>query len=178
MVMHTVEPAGDAKIGLAQLQGLKKQVVTGLAANTAIALVGVKAVDHIFSVIGMDGDHATLANTLVDVTANCTLEAVALVATAVTKSGVLPVTVTSNAHGCANGDHVAASGFVGSTELNGKTFLVDVVDANIVRLRGTASDHVTNYASGGVLTTKRGRLKCSSDTSTMRLMVETMPIKK
>lgn len=51
---------------LTELQGLKFAVVTGANANTDITVTGIATEDTIVAAIGIDGDNATLANTVTD----------------------------------------------------------------------------------------------------------------
>lgn len=51
---------------LTELQGLKFAVVTGANANTDITVTGIATEDTLVAVVGIDGDNATLASTVVD----------------------------------------------------------------------------------------------------------------
>lgn len=67
--------------------------------------------------------------------------------TGITKAS--PPVVTSTAHGLADGDVVKLSGVVGMTEVNGKTFVVDVLSANTFSLLGIDGTGYGTYVSGG-----------------------------
>ena len=68
-----------------------------------------------------------------------------------------PVVVTSTSHGYSNGDEVIISGVSGTTELNGKSFLVASVTANTFALQDIDGNNIdgtafTAYSSGGQAT--------------------------
>lgn len=60
-----------------------------------------------------------------------------------------PAVVTSTGHALRTGDEVYIANVVGMTEVNGRRFMVDVVDANNFRLRDEDSTGHTAYSSGG-----------------------------
>jgi hypothetical protein len=60
---------------LRELQGLKFQVVTGGLANVNITTTGIKAADTLAAVIAIDGDNVTLASTVLNLTAEATIQA-------------------------------------------------------------------------------------------------------
>ena len=62
-----------------------------------------------------------------------------------------PAVVTSATHGYADGDVVTITGVVGMTELNGKTFIIDVLTPNTFELYDTDSSGYGTYVSGGAL---------------------------
>ncbi len=67
-------------------------------------------------------------------------------------SGALPqnpVRITATAHGFADNDEVYISGIVGMTELNGRRFTINYVDANTFDLVDEDGTGHTAYASGG-----------------------------
>jgi hypothetical protein len=70
--------------------------------------------------------------------------------TAITKAN--PASVTAVAHGFATDDEVQIAAVVGMTELNGRRFLINKVDANTFTLRDLNSTDYTAYASGGTAT--------------------------
>lgn len=62
-----------------------------------------------------------------------------------------PAVVTAASHGLWTGDRVFLTGVAGMTELNGRTFTIDVLDENRFALRDEdARDH-TAYSSGGTI---------------------------
>jgi hypothetical protein len=69
--------------------------------------------------------------------------------TAITKAN--PAVVTSTTHGYADGDVVTITGVVGMTELNGKTFIINVLTADTFELFDTDSTGYGTYVSGGEL---------------------------
>ena len=72
-----------------------------------------------------------------------------LSATAITAAN--PAVVTAASHGLWTGDRVFVTGVAGMTEINGRTFTIDVLDENRFALRGEdARDH-TAYSSGGTI---------------------------
>lgn len=60
-----------------------------------------------------------------------------------------PATVTSNAHGYANGDDVLIAAVTGMTQVNGRRFKAAGVTANTFQLQGVDSSLYTAYAAGG-----------------------------
>jgi aspartate aminotransferase-like enzyme len=62
-----------------------------------------------------------------------------------------PPVVTSTTHGLSSGDIVTITTVVGMTELNGKTFIVDVLNANSFELFDTDATGYGTYVSGGQL---------------------------
>lgn len=70
--------------------------------------------------------------------------------TAISKAN--PAVVTDAGHGHADGDVIKIAGVVGMTEVNGKTYIIDVVDANSFKLLGEDSTGFATYASGGTYT--------------------------
>jgi hypothetical protein len=62
-----------------------------------------------------------------------------------------PAVVTSTTHGLADGDIVTITTVVGMTELNGRTFIVNVLNANSFELHDTDSSGYGAYVSGGQL---------------------------
>lgn len=73
--------------------------------------------------------------------------------TGITLSGTDPVSITSTSHGLSSGNSVQFSSIVGTTELNGNTYVITVVDANTFTLDGTDSSLFTAYTSGGTWVT-------------------------
>lgn len=69
--------------------------------------------------------------------------------TNVTLSGTDPVQITSTAHGLTSGMTVTITGVVGTTELNGNSYVVTIVDADNFTLNGTDSSNFSAYVSGG-----------------------------
>lgn len=59
------------------------------------------------------------------------------------------VTITSNAHGFANGDVVYISGVQGMTQINRRYFTVSNADANTFRLAGISSSWLDKWTEGG-----------------------------
>jgi hypothetical protein len=80
--------------------------------------------------------------------------------TAITKAN--PAVVTSTTHGLADGDVVTITGVVGMTELNGKTFIVNVLTANTFELFDTDSSGYGTYVSGGGLSVADFNAFCDS----------------
>lgn len=70
--------------------------------------------------------------------------------TAISKAN--PAVITDTAHGHADGDVIKIAGVVGMTEINGKTAIIDVVDANSFKALGVDSTGYTTYDSGGTYT--------------------------
>ncbi len=62
-----------------------------------------------------------------------------------------PPVVTSTTHGYADGDIVKITGVVGMTELNGKTFIINVINANSFELFDVDATGYGAYVSGGAL---------------------------
>lgn len=69
---------------------------------------------------------------------------------AITKAN--PPVVTDAAHGLEDGDVVFPTGIVGMTELNGKPFVVEVLNANTFSLLGVDATEYSAYVSGGTYT--------------------------
>lgn len=61
-----------------------------------------------------------------------------------------PAVVTSAAHGLADGDVIRIAGVAGMTELNGNSYIVDVINSSTFYLKNTNSTGYTAYSSGGV----------------------------
>lgn len=68
--------------------------------------------------------------------------------TGAANNGVGLVRLTATAHGAVSGDQIVVSGVTGTVEANG-LWLVDVIDANTVDLRGTR--YANAWVSGGTL---------------------------
>ena len=60
-----------------------------------------------------------------------------------------PVSITSTGHRLSTGDEITISGVVGTTELNGNTYTIAVVDADTFTLDDTDGDDFTDYTSDG-----------------------------
>lgn len=67
--------------------------------------------------------------------------------TAITKAN--PAVVTETGHGRADGDVVTINGVVGMTEVNGGTFIIDVLTADTYALVGVDSTGYGAWVSGG-----------------------------
>lgn len=67
---------------------------------------------------------------------------------AITKAN--PAVVTSPTHGLVDGDVVYITGALGMTEVNGKAFIVEVLNANTFELSDTNSTGYGTYTSGGI----------------------------
>lgn len=67
--------------------------------------------------------------------------------TAITQAD--PAVVTSNGHSLRSGDTVTITAVGGMTQLNGNSYLIDVVSANTFSLRGVDSTGYGAYTSGG-----------------------------
>lgn len=80
---------------------------------------------------------------LVDLHADSPSDAI----TAITRAN--PAVVTSAGHGRADGDVVRINGVVGMEEVNGESFVIDVLSANTYSLLGVNSTDYGAYASGG-----------------------------
>lgn len=170
---NKVFPAGSTDMAIAELQSLHRKIVSGATANTAIPVEGMNANASLFSVIGFDGDAAGLADQVVDVTAATTIAPVSKSIGGITLVAGATVKVTITGHGLASGSYVKFSNTVGgTTQLRNKGFIVDVVDANTLSLRGTLSGKYTAYTTGGVVFYSTGALKCTVDTAAYRLMVD------
>jgi hypothetical protein len=63
-----------------------------------------------------------------------------------------PVALTVAAHGRTTGDYVQIDSVGGMTQLNGKIYVVTVVDANTLTLNGVDGTAFTAYTSGGTVT--------------------------
>jgi len=61
-----------------------------------------------------------------------------------------PVVITSVGHGLTTGDHVAISGVVGMTELNGNTYHVTVLTANTYSLQSVTVNGANSYTNTDV----------------------------
>lgn len=170
---HNVEAAGNAKTAIKELQGLLRNVVTGAGVSVSIPVPGLKVGDALFSVIGFDGDGASLAVQVVDFTADCSMNAIEVAVAGITLSGVLPVSIEATAHGLVTGEYMLFDeSIVGTTELNGKGFTVVRTDADNFTLVGTNSANFTGYTSGGDVITQRSDIKCTSSTAAYRLMID------
>jgi hypothetical protein len=73
-----------------------------------------------------------------------------------------PPVVTSTTHGYADGDIVTITGVVGMTELNGKTFIINVLTANTFELFDTDATGYGTYVSGGALSVGDYNAFCDS----------------
>lgn len=62
-----------------------------------------------------------------------------------------PVAITCTAHGYLTGDEVFITGVGGMTQLNGRTFIITVIDANTFSLQGVDGTAYTAYTSGGTV---------------------------
>lgn len=71
--------------------------------------------------------------------------------TGITKAD--PAVVSDAGHNLIDGSVVAISGVVGMTELNGKTYIVNVLSTSTFELVGVDSTGYTTYVSGGTYTT-------------------------
>jgi len=70
-----------------ELQSLTTTLVSGAAANTNIAVAGIKTADTLHSVIGFDPDNATAANQVKDFTGNTNITSDGNIQTGVDTSG-------------------------------------------------------------------------------------------
>jgi hypothetical protein len=70
--------------------------------------------------------------------------------TAITKAN--PAVITSTAHGLSNGTVVLFASVTGMTEINGRTAVVKVIDANTFYAYGVNSTNFSTYTSGGTAT--------------------------
>lgn len=89
MALHNIVGSGDAKdlrrfrgrVGatieevLGELQRLKVAITAGAAADADITVTGIRATDTIRSVIAIDGDNATPADSVIDVTSEVSITA-------------------------------------------------------------------------------------------------------
>lgn len=71
--------------------------------------------------------------------------------TAITKAN--PAVVTDAGHNLVDGSVIKPSGIVGMTELNGGTYIVNVLSSSQFELVGVDSSGYTTYVSGGTYTT-------------------------
>lgn len=71
--------------------------------------------------------------------------------TAITKAS--EAVVTSTAHGLQDGDVVRIAGVVGMTDLNGGTYIVEVLTVDTFKLVGVDSTGYGTYVSGGTVAT-------------------------
>ena len=85
------------------------------------------------------------------------------VITAITKATTC--TITSAAHGFANGDEVTISGVVGMTQINGLYATITNVAANTFDLVGVDSSTWTAYASGGTVARAFASITCAVPTT-------------
>ena len=65
--------SGSLRKILTELQGLKTSVVTGTTSATNIAVTGIKTEDTLQSVVGIDGDAAVLADSVIDLTSEASI---------------------------------------------------------------------------------------------------------
>lgn len=172
---NTISPVSQTKRAIAELQGLRHVVVTGGDTTTPAVLAGVVSnnIDPLlFSVVAIDGDAAALADSVVDITSNCTLSSKSQVITAITLATTDPVEITSTAHGLATGQTIRnIAAIVGTVELNGTSWVVDVVDADNYTLRGSNSANYTAYTSGGTYAAPQRTIEFDADFKACRLMV-------
>jgi len=79
-------------------------------------------------------------------------EAIEITVSAVTLASATPVDVTvSDTSELTTGDVVTFSDVVGTTELNGNSYTITVVDGTSITLDGTDGDNFTAYTSGGLV---------------------------
>lgn len=169
----TVKPAGDAKIAIAELQSLKRVIVAGANADTAIAVANLMATSTLFSVIGFDGDNATAGDSVKDFTANCSVSAKAVAIAGITLADNTEVSIEATGHGLVTGDYVKLDDLVGgAVELRGKATTITKTDANNFTLDGVYGNGVTAWTSGGSVVLKTGELKCTDATTGYQLMVD------
>jgi hypothetical protein len=90
--------------------------------------------------------HGSQIAVLVGFTADSPVPAI----TAVTKAN--PAVVTDASHTLLDGDVIEISGVVGMTELNGKRFTIEKIDANSFKLLGVDSTGYGTWTSGGTYT--------------------------
>lgn len=158
------------------LQGTDSSDYTAYTSGGAVVklveVADLQVEDLVFSVIGIDGDAAALADSVVDFTDNAEVVAEELQLEGVTLAAGDPVKLTITGHGLVTGDYVSAADVGGTTELNGNGYLVTKVDADNFTLDGTNASNFTAYTSGGVITTKQSRLYFDEDTSAYRLMID------
>lgn len=62
-----------------------------------------------------------------------------------------PAVVTETAHGRADGDIVQINGVVGMTDINGGTYVINVLTSNTYQLLGVDSTGYDTYTSGGLV---------------------------
>jgi len=170
---YKVSPAGMTDMAISELQSLNRRVVSGATANTAVAISDMKANAVLFSVIGFDSDAAAQADQVVDFTGATTVSPISKAVAGITLVPGATVKVTITAHGLVTGDYVKFSNTVGgTTQLRNKGYVISVVDANTIALQGTLSGDFTPYTSGGNVFYTAGAIKCTSDTSAYRLMID------
>lgn len=181
-IVGTVELEGwtgfvtDTDANTVTLQGTDSSEYTAYTSGGALVkLVEVPDLqegDFLFSVIGFDGDGATLAEQVVDFTDNASVVAEELQIEGITLVDGDPVKITITAHGLVTGDYVYADGVGGTTELNGEGYIVTKVDADNFTLDGTNAGNFTAYTSGGTVTTQQGRIYFDEDTAAYRLVLD------
>ena len=167
---------GASKVhdAIAELQAIKRSVVVGGSSTVDVVLPGVTANATLLSVVGIDGDNAVLADSVKDVTDQCSIAPVETAITGITLTAGLPVQVLAVGHGFVSGQYAQFGGtVVGTDTLNNKGFLVDVVDADNVTLRGTNGSNYTAWTSGGTLISQRASLSMGLDLTTYMLLVDT-----
>lgn len=89
-----------------------------------------------------------------------------------------PCVITANAHGLLDGDRVVITQVIGSIgqELNGKTFMVDVLSVNTFALYNFDNTPITTvgtYTSGGQVTKTGPRYNIQNNPPTFRLTLGT-----
>jgi hypothetical protein len=173
--MTDFKPVDEIKSAIAFLQGYKVVVLTGGDATTPSILPNVvsKKIDPVLmQVSAFDGDAVVLADTLRDITANCTVGSVSGDITAVTLSTTDPVLITSVAHGLSSGDTIRnVASIVGTVELNDSDYVIDVVSVDTFTLRFTRSSNYTAYTSGGTYDTPQRTLEFDADFTAYQLQV-------
>jgi len=169
---YPVKPVTHEKRAIAELQRLTRRVVTGLAANTAFEVPDLEATDTLHSVLGYNGSEV-LASNVVDFTEGCAITAVTRTITGITLTAGQPVAITANSHLLEDGDYVMFSNTVGgAVELRNKGFIVTETGVNTFTLNGTNGANFTAWTSGGFVTLKKGKIACTENTASHRLVVE------
>jgi len=170
---YTVQPAGNTKLAIAELQGRKQVVVVGGDTTTPADLTGIvsqRLEPSLFSVIAF----LTAGGPPVDKTANCVMGSKTGAITLIIITGSAPVTLmTLGPHGLVTGDVIRdIAGIVGTVELNGTDWVIDRVDDLTFTLRGSDSSGYTAYTSGGTFNGPQRTLEFDADLTSYTLLID------
>lgn len=169
---YQVQPAGNTKTAIAELQGRAQTVIVGGDTTTPADLTGIvsqRLEPFLFSVLAS----LTAGGPPVDKTASCSMASKVGVITAITLTDNDPVQITNVAHGLVDNDVIRGiSGVVGTVELNDTGWVVDKVDDDNFTLRGSDSANYTAYTSDGAYNGPQRTLEFTEDLTSYTLIVE------